>query len=120
MPMARAPVSGISLTAQDASLVKGMLLRGDRQHDIASWFGVNGGRIAEISTRTKFSDVLMQTDRLPPAGPYLTGKQSHEAKIVLKKVYDDLMVLKAQDPYKNSSNDLERVTKSLNQVLATL
>ena len=118
--MARALVSGISLTQEDASLVKGMLFRGDRQHDIASWFGVNGGRVAEISTRKKFSDVLMQTDRLPPAGPYLTGKQSHEAKIALKKIYDDLMALKTKEPNKNSSNDLETATKCLNKVLATL
>jgi hypothetical protein len=27
-----------------------MLARGDRQHDIASYFGVNGGRIGEIAT----------------------------------------------------------------------
>lgn len=42
----RAEPSGISLTGTDAAIIKGMLLRGDRQHDIAAWFGVNGGRIA--------------------------------------------------------------------------
>jgi len=30
-----------------------MLARGDRQHDIASYFGVNGGRIGEIATGDK-------------------------------------------------------------------
>ena len=54
--MNRATASGISLTETDAALVKGMLRRGDRQHDIAAWFGVNGGRIARlqlaIDTRT--------------------------------------------------------------------
>lgn len=49
--------SGIRLRDEDAALVKGMLARGDRQHDIAAWFGVNGGRIGEISTGAKFSDV---------------------------------------------------------------
>ena len=39
----RAKSSGIRLTEYDAALVKGMLARGDRQHDIAAWFGVNGG-----------------------------------------------------------------------------
>ena len=43
--MSRANASGISLTAAHAALVKGMLKRGDRQHDIAAWFGVNGGRV---------------------------------------------------------------------------
>ena len=44
----RARASGVQLTVADAAQVKGMLLRGDRQHDIAAWFGVNGGRISEI------------------------------------------------------------------------
>ena len=55
-----------------------MLLRGDRQHDIASWFGVNGGRIAEISKGTKYLDVQPQTKKLPPPGPYLSGQASDQ------------------------------------------
>jgi hypothetical protein len=39
----RAQPSGITLSVADAALIKGMLRRGDRQHDIAAWFGVNGG-----------------------------------------------------------------------------
>jgi hypothetical protein len=67
----RAPSSGITLSAADAALIKGMLHRGDRQHDIAAWFGVNGGRIAEISTGRRFFEVeAAATDTLPPAGPY--------------------------------------------------
>jgi hypothetical protein len=45
--MARAATSGITLGHRETRVVKGMLARGDRQHDIASYFGVNGGRIAE-------------------------------------------------------------------------
>ena len=45
------------LTAQDAAVAEGMLARGDRQHDVAAHFGINAGRIAEISTREKFADV---------------------------------------------------------------
>lgn len=90
--MARAITSGIKLTANDAAVVKGMLRRGDRQHDIASWFGVNGGRIAEISSRTKFSDVVIQMDRLPPVGPYISGRQSHatrqEINTIIQKLAD--------------------------------
>ena len=67
----RAPPSGIVLDETDASLVKGMLLRGDRQHDIAAWFGVNGGRIAEVATGTNFDWVTPAPDwDLPPPGPY--------------------------------------------------
>ena len=46
----KAEKSGITLNESEVALVKGMLKRGDRQHDIAAWFGVNGGRIADIAT----------------------------------------------------------------------
>tara|TARA_B110000008_G_scaffold245900_1_gene256465 strand:+ start:142 stop:498 length:357 start_codon:yes stop_codon:yes gene_type:complete len=97
--MFRASNSGISLSERDASLVKGMLYRGDRQHDIASWFGVNGGRIAEISTRKRFGHVLMETDSLPPPGPYLSGKDIYKAKNKL-----DLLIKKYQNKLGEVSN----------------
>lgn len=67
----RACASGISLSHSDAAIVKGMLLRGDRQHDIAAWFGVNGGRIGEIANGYRFAKVApAERDELPPSGPY--------------------------------------------------
>jgi hypothetical protein len=55
------------LTESEASITKGMIARGDRQHDIAAWFGVNGGRIGDISTGNKFSNVTpAPADKLPP------------------------------------------------------
>jgi hypothetical protein len=80
----RAPSSGIRLKADDATLIKGMLARGDRQHDIASWFGVNGGRIAEIATGAEFGSVPMASaEILPPRGPYLSGQAAHAAMAAL-------------------------------------
>lgn len=71
----RACASGISLSQSDAAIVKGMLNRGDRQHDIAAWFGVNGGRVAEIATGYRFARVISATrDQLPPPGPYPAGR----------------------------------------------
>lgn len=73
----RANPSGIQLSERDAATVKGMLARGDRQHDIAAWFGVNGGRIAEIATGRKFSQVVpVAQSNLPPPGPYPTGREA--------------------------------------------
>ncbi len=73
----RAPSSGLFLTEEDASIVKGMLARGDRQHDIAAWFGVNGGRIAEIASGIKCRLVEPSpTQLLPPPGPYLSGRNT--------------------------------------------
>jgi hypothetical protein len=72
--MAKAAASGISLGYRDICIVKGMLARGDRQHDIASYFGVNGGRIAEIATGGGNYPNAQPTPEaeLPPEGPYLT------------------------------------------------
>jgi hypothetical protein len=72
--MARAPTSGITLGYRETCVVKGMLARGDRQHDIASYFGVNGGRIGEIATGDNNYPNAQPTPEadLPPPGPYMT------------------------------------------------
>jgi transcriptional regulator with XRE-family HTH domain len=83
--MAKAPASGITLDYRDTRTVKGMLLRGDRQHDIASYFGVNGARISEIangSNNYPNADPLPEAD-LPPPGPYLS-------KYALQSIIDTL------------------------------
>ena len=78
----RAEPSGIHLTTTDAAQVKGMLHRGDRKHDIAAWFGVNPGRIAEVASGERFYSVQAAplTD-LPPPGPY---PKPHEAIAAIK------------------------------------
>jgi hypothetical protein len=86
----RAPESGISLSAADAAIVKGMILRGDRQHDIAAWFGVNGGRIGDISTSKTFAEVPVASgDKLPPPGPYIIGRHAQEAVTALEAAAGD-------------------------------
>ena len=63
------------LTEGDAALVRGMIARGDRHHDIAAFFGVNQGRIAEINDGSRFPDIpAANLDELPPKGPYLASK----------------------------------------------
>jgi hypothetical protein len=91
--VSRAERSGISLTEEDAAIVKGMLARGDRQHDIAAWFGVNGGRIAEISSQDKFRYVQAKHDNLPPTGPYVSGKASDKARQEIIEIRQSLNVL---------------------------
>ena len=86
----RAPASGNRLDDADAAIAKGMLNRGDRQHDIAAWFGVNGGRIGEISRGATFSHVKPQKKDLPPPGPYTSGKNVHEAMARLSDLRDQL------------------------------
>ena len=77
----RAPASGVTLTEVDAAVAKGMLARGDRQHDIAAWFGVNGGRIAELASGKLFWWVrpALVDAELPPPGPYPCGREASAA-----------------------------------------
>ena len=59
------------LNDEVAAIVKGMLLRGDKQSDIAACFLINGGRISEINTGKRFGDVVPAPEPLlPPPGPY--------------------------------------------------
>lgn len=80
----RAEPSRVSLGVADATLIKGMLLRGDRNHDIAAFFGVNPGRVAEIKDGSRFADVAAaDPDDLPPRGPYLTPKAAWQENRLL-------------------------------------
>lgn len=64
-----------ALNATDASIVKGMLARGDMQHHIAAWFGVNPGRVADVKTGKKYPHVVpAPADALPPPGPYIAKR----------------------------------------------
>ncbi len=67
--MARGKASGITLTNRDASVVLGMVARDDREHDIAAWFGVNQGRIAEVKAGSHGALQAAQAQDLPPKGP---------------------------------------------------
>jgi hypothetical protein len=55
--MGRGKASGYRLKASDAPIIMGMIARSDRDRDIAAWFGVNQGRIAEVKDETKFGHV---------------------------------------------------------------
>jgi hypothetical protein len=92
----RAEPSGITLTATDAAVIKGMLLRGDRQHDVAAWFGVNGGRVAEIATGYRFGAVsAAPDDELPPPGPYPKAREAVAAIAALAAAKKALIAAEA-------------------------
>jgi hypothetical protein len=55
------------ITEEQAALVKGLLARGDKQHDVAAFFGVNQGRISEIANALEFWWVPPVSHRLRPA-----------------------------------------------------
>lgn len=59
----------------DVAIAKGMLLRGDPNHDVSAWFGLNPGRVANIKSGkaegAKWKHVQpAPPHELPPPGPY--------------------------------------------------
>jgi hypothetical protein len=61
-------------TRDQAALVKGMLARGDKQHDIAAYFGENAGRVIDVKFGEKYADVTAApAERLRP--PYRAPAQ---------------------------------------------
>ena len=88
----------MAFNQRETSLVKGMLARGDKQHDIASFFGVNGGRVAEVSTGDCDypSAAPAPEEELPPKPPYPSPYQT----LRVKKMVEDLArkIGKTADP----------------------
>jgi hypothetical protein len=83
----------LKITNDDAAIIKGMLARGDKQQWIAAWFGGtwNSGRMSEINTGmksgAKFAHVKPASrDKLPPIGPYVSGRSAHQALLALGPV----------------------------------
>lgn len=75
----------MAFTFRETSIVKGMLARGDKQHDIAAYFGVNGGRVAEVANGTGDYPTAptAEESKLPPPGPYVGAKSVFEIKQIL-------------------------------------
>ncbi len=98
--MARGKASGYSLTTSDARIVLGMQARGDRDHDIAAWFGVNQGRIAEVKEGRYGAISAAPMHKLPPKGP-----PGIKGRRLRKSVQDVLACLQHNPP---------RVTEAIN------
>lgn len=88
----------MALSKGEVAIVKGMLLRGDRQSDIAAYFGgdVNSGRISEINTGQRHPEVAAApADQLPPPGPYhISGRAAlrhKETLVALRELIDQTL-----------------------------
>lgn len=81
----------MSLNRREIAVVKGMLARGDKQQDIAAYFGINGGRIAEINTgQNPDADGVLAAapEGLPKAGPIMAGRSAQRALDTLVALRD--------------------------------
>ena len=67
--MVKGSPSGHTLTQANVPTILGMDARGDRDHDIAAWFGVNQGRIAEAKDGKYGHAQAAHESQLPPKGP---------------------------------------------------
>jgi hypothetical protein len=96
--VSKGKASGYHLTNQDASIVLGMTARGDRDHDIAAWFGVNQGRIAEVKGGEFGSISAASSGELPPKGPPgVKGKRARYSLGEIAKALDAGDTAKAKD-----------------------
>ena len=74
--MARGNNSGYRLDGGDIPVVLGMSARGDREHDIAAWFGVNQGRVADAKKGKWGMPKAAAANALPPKGaPGIKGRR---------------------------------------------
>lgn len=72
----------MALTHREISIVLGMLALGDKQQDIAAYFGENQARVNEIKAGTYTGSADAEPaplDQLPPAGPRLSGRSAQRA-----------------------------------------
>lgn len=66
--MAKARRSGFTVKKADVPIILGMLARGDRRHDVAAWFGLNQGRVAEVEDGDHGTPPIAPASQLPPSG----------------------------------------------------
>ncbi len=117
--MNKAEASGNRISYWETSLVLGMLARGDRQHDIAAYFGVNGGRIGEINNGDGEypSAKPANEDELPPPGPYLT---KYALRGVIEAVNEAIELAEAEESVEDVKAALVLARETLQNKIDTL
>lgn len=70
----------MALDINEASIAIGMVNRGDKQHDIAAWFGINQARIVEATEGRFGTTTAAPLPLLPPSGaPGVKGRRLKNA-----------------------------------------
>jgi hypothetical protein len=78
--MSRGKASGNHLSTSEARIALGLIARGDREHDIAAWFGVNSGRVTDAKMGKYGTVEAAPALELPPKGaPGLKGRRLRDS-----------------------------------------
>lgn len=102
------------LTEEQVAIVKGLLARGEKQHDIAAYFGCNAGRIAEVATGQTHENVaaakparLPARDEMAPWGVIIADAR-RALRSSLKAVNEALDKLEATEQWLRDSQGRSR------------
>lgn len=76
----------MTLTSKDAKLIIGMLARGDKQHDVAAYFGENQARIVEATEGKYGTTEAAPKEELPPRGA--PGPKGRKLRAFVRKATD--------------------------------
>ena len=106
----------LSFNYRETQIVKGMLARGDKQHDIAAFFGVNGGRVAEVANGNCDypSAPAAEESKLPPPGPYIALRTVFEVQQILKETVD--LIAAAGDSSEEAELALDALQKAIEKL----
>ena len=78
----------MTMSLKMKSIIRGMQKRGDKNQDIAAWFGINQGRISEaINDKYGTPEATPQAE-LPPRGP--TGVKGRRIRDAVRTAIDVL------------------------------
>jgi hypothetical protein len=120
--------------AATASIVKGMILRGDPQSDIAAWFGLNSARINELKKMSttharQFVEVPpAPSNALPPTGPYsyftprpgaTLAEQTQQALAAMELKWTQALA-ELREELRGSANERRQTNEKLDSVLRQL
>ena len=100
----------------------GMLARGDRQQDIAAYYGVNIGRISEVANGEgdwPNAQPMPETD-LPPSGPYVTLFALRSVIDALNEAIEVIEMAEAEDQIEDVKAALVLAKETLQRKIDSL
>ena len=107
-----------AITDKMAAQIKAMHDRGDKNQDIAAWFGINQGRVSEVcgkNAKAEYDHIAVELSDIPPPGPYDFGgggiAQAYRAIVDIKKLWDEGSVNKARVRFDSLYSSLGRPSK---------